>query len=110
MTRIGLNELKDRLDVYIAKVRAGETVVVTDQGEVIAELKPPVITGNAAPTGNPVLDEMVRKGEIRLGKPIADRKAHYAPMPPLNIGISSAELLDAEREDSNWMPGARKDK
>jgi antitoxin (DNA-binding transcriptional repressor) of toxin-antitoxin stability system len=91
MTRIGLNELKDRLDVYIAKVRAGETVAVTDQGEVIAELKPPVWTENAA------LLDLVRRGEATLGTPIEDRKAHYAPLPPLEIGVSSAELLEAVR-------------
>lgn len=102
MTRVGLNELKDRLDVYIAKVRAGETVVVTDQGEVVAELKPPVTTEN------PVLDEMVRKGEIRLGKPITDRKALYAPMPgPVLKGITSQEILDALREE-NWMSDVKK--
>ena len=102
MTRIGLSELKERLDVYIAKVRAGETVVVTDQGEVVAELKPPVITGN------PVLDNMVRKGEARLGKPIGDREALYAPQPgPTLKGVTSQQLLDALREES-WMAGVKK--
>jgi antitoxin (DNA-binding transcriptional repressor) of toxin-antitoxin stability system len=102
MTKVGLRELKNRLGTYIAKVRAGETVVITDRGEVVAELKPPTITQN------PVLDEMVRRGEIRLGKPITDRKAHYPVMPPLLKGITSQELLDAVREDTVWLPGAKK--
>ncbi len=93
MTRIGLHELKDRLDVYIAKVRAGETVVVTERGEVIAELTPTTSTENAA------LLEMVRRGEATLGKPIKDRKALYHPMKRLKISISSAELLSAVRGD-----------
>lgn len=102
MTKVGLRELKNRLGTYIAKVRAGETVVITDRGEVVAELKPPSTTHNA------VLDEMVRKGEIRLGKPVKDRKALYAPMPgPVLKGISSQELLDAEREE-RWMSDAKK--
>ena len=89
MTKVGLRELKNRLGVYIAKVRAGETVVITDRGQVVAELKPPVPTENAA------LLEMVRRGEATLGKPIKDRKAFYAPMPgPLLKGVTSQELLD----------------
>jgi len=69
---------------------------------VVAELKPP------ANTKNPVLDEMVRKGEIRLGKPIKDRKALYAPMPgPVLKGITSQEILDALREE-RWMSDVKK--
>ena len=102
MTKVGLRELKNRLGVYIAKVRAGETVVITDRGQVVAELKPP------ATTNNPVLDEMVRKGEIRLGKPIRDRKALYAPMPgPVLKGGTSQEILDALREE-RWMSDVKK--
>ena len=89
MTKVGLRELKNRLGVYIAKVRAGETVVITDRGVVVAELKPPV------PTENAVLDEMVRRGEATLGKPIKDREAFYRSMPgPLLKGVTSQELLD----------------
>lgn len=93
MTKVGLRELKNRLGTYIAKVRAGETVVVTDRGEVVAELRPPAQGENAA------LLEMARKGEIRLGKPIKDRKALYRVPRPVLKGITSAELLDAEREE-----------
>jgi len=89
MTKVGLRELKNRLGVYIAKVRAGETVIVTDRGQVVAELKPPVPTANAA------LLEMVQRGEATLGKPILDREAFYRPMPdPLLKGVTSQELLD----------------
>jgi hypothetical protein len=55
-----------------------------------------------------VLDEMVRKGEIRLGKPVKDRKALYAPMPgPVLKGITSQEILDALREE-RWMSDVKK--
>jgi antitoxin (DNA-binding transcriptional repressor) of toxin-antitoxin stability system len=102
MTKVGLRELKNRLGTYIAKVRAGETVVITDRGEVVAELKPPTITDN------PVLDEMVRRGEARLGKPIKDREAFYRPIPgPVLKGITSQEILDELREE-NWMSDVKK--
>ena len=91
MTKAGLRELKNRLGVYIRRVRAGETVIVTDRGEIVAELSPPVRAKNAA------LLELARKGELTLAKPVKDREALYSAMPRVNIGISSAELLDAER-------------
>ena len=41
MKTVGLRELKNRLAAYIREVRAGEGVLVTDRGEVVAELVPP---------------------------------------------------------------------
>jgi prevent-host-death family protein len=37
---VGTKELKNRLSHYLRRVREGETVRVTDRGEVIAELRP----------------------------------------------------------------------
>ena len=40
MTTVGIRELKARLSAYVRKVRDGQTVYVTDRGEVVAELRP----------------------------------------------------------------------
>jgi prevent-host-death family protein len=45
MKTVGVRELKNRLSEYIRRVRAGEGVLVTGRGEVVAELTPP---GHAA--------------------------------------------------------------
>ena len=37
---VGARELKTRLGTYLRSVRAGRTVLVTDRGEPIAELRP----------------------------------------------------------------------
>lgn len=37
---VGARELKARLGGYLRKVRQGETLIVTDRGEPIAELRP----------------------------------------------------------------------
>ena len=37
---VGARELKTRLGTYLRRVRAGETLVVTDRGEPAAELRP----------------------------------------------------------------------
>lgn len=91
MTRVGLRELKNSLGAYIRRVRAGETVVVTDRGEAVAELSPPSRSKNAA------LLELARKSELTLAKPVKDRKALYHAVPRVDIGVNSAELLNAER-------------
>ena len=38
--RVGVRELKTRLGSYLRQVRRGATIVVTDRGEPVAELKP----------------------------------------------------------------------
>jgi prevent-host-death family protein len=40
MRTVGVKELKARLSEYLRAVRVGETVLVTDRNEVIAELRP----------------------------------------------------------------------
>src|SRR2546427_7866667 len=41
MKSVGLRELKNRLSEYVREVRSGEGGLVTDRGEVVAELIPP---------------------------------------------------------------------
>ncbi len=40
MKKVGSRELKNRLGRYLARVRRGETLVVTDRGEPVARLVP----------------------------------------------------------------------
>ena len=41
MQTVGLSELKNRLSQYIRRVRDGQPAIVTDRGQVVAELRPP---------------------------------------------------------------------
>ena len=41
MHTVGVRELKSRLSEYLRRVRLGKRVLVTDRGEVVAELLPP---------------------------------------------------------------------
>ena len=43
MKEVGIRELKNRLSEYIRLVREGEVVMVTDRGEVVAELRAPQV-------------------------------------------------------------------
>ena len=59
MKSVGVRELKNRLSEYIRQVRAGESVLVTDRGEVVAELAPP---------GQGTADASVPHGLLALSK------------------------------------------
>ena len=48
MKTVGVRDLKNRLSEYLRMVRSGESVLITDRGEVIAELNAPGRGGIAA--------------------------------------------------------------
>jgi prevent-host-death family protein len=95
MQTVGIKALKNNLSAYIKSVEAGETVLVTDRGKVVARLVP------AQDHPEPTTDEervaqLVREGHMRPAK-----KRLTGP-PPRIGGVPFDELmrqLDADRED-----------
>ena len=96
MKAVGLRELKNRLSEYVREVRAGQAVLVTDRGEVVAELGPPGRSA-AAPGVPPALSVLAGRGLVTLGAP--NDRALYPPLPRLLPNHRSAQLLDQERGD-----------
>lgn len=94
MKAVGLRELKNRLSEYVRQVRSGESVLVTDRGEVVAELSPPgqATAEHAVPSG---LVALARKGLLTLGTQ-NDSKL-YPALPRLLRRQRVAQLLDEER-------------
>ncbi len=93
MHAVGIRELKNKLSEYIRLVRAGEEVLVTDRGEVVAVLAPP---GRSALKGlSPGLAKLVGQGDVRLGLP--NRPDVYRRFPPIAPPGTAQQLLDAER-------------
>lgn len=90
----GVAELKARLSSYLASVRRGEEVTVTDRGTPIARLVPL----DPASLGRGRLQELARMGLVRLpqrkpsAKAILDR-----PRPQDPEGLTLRAVLD-ERE------------
>ena len=94
MKSVGLRELKNRLSEYVREVRSGECVLVTDRGEVVAELLPPGQRLNESGVA-PGLMALARKGELTLG---ASNQATLYPQLSLVVKRHrSAALLDEER-------------
>lgn len=61
---VGVRELKTRLGAYLRDVMAGATLVVTQRGRPVAELRPIAAT---ALTGEPALDRLVGAGLLSHG-------------------------------------------
>jgi prevent-host-death family protein len=94
MKSVGLRELKNNLSEYVRDVRSGESVLVTDRGEVVAELLPAGqgLDETGVPSG---LMALARKGQLTLGA--SNDAALYPKISPLLKRHRAAALLDEER-------------
>ena len=96
MRTVDIKELRSRLSEYLKAVRGGEEILVTDHGEVVAELRSPT-RADAGSSLHPGLASLARRGILSLGK--ANSPALYPPLPPLMATGSAAELQSKERQD-----------
>jgi len=93
MLAVGLRGLKNRLSEYMRRVRSGETVWVTDRGEIIAEIRPPGQT-SATPV-DPGIESLAKRG---LLTPRAENDSGAYPSLPRGLKRrSSLDLLNDER-------------
>jgi antitoxin (DNA-binding transcriptional repressor) of toxin-antitoxin stability system len=91
MRAVGIKSLKNRLSEYIRLVKAGETVLVTERDQIVAELIPPrpersVILADA------MLAEAVRKGWITAPLAASGQLPSSESVAPLSELV--AELRD----------------
>ncbi len=96
MKVVGIRELKDKLSEYVRLAKGGESILVTDRGDVVAELR-------AAPANlptevlDPGLEALRRRGGVRLGGP--NDPSLYVIRERLVEDGYSLRLLDEERGD-----------
>ena len=95
LARVGVRELRQNLSVYLDRVKAGETLVVTEHGEPVARLEP------APRRPLSIVDELIAAGEIAPAT-LDHRTATMPPPPPPDYrGPTLTEILlqmrDAER-------------
>jgi prevent-host-death family protein len=64
MKAIGVKELKARLSEYLRLVKAGETILVTERSDVVAELRPARRRLRPAGEVEDMLDALSEAGEI----------------------------------------------
>jgi prevent-host-death family protein len=97
MNSVGIRELKARLSEYMRQVRQGRTVLVTDHGEVVAELRP-AGDGSARAAARRVEEGLAAGWLVGPQRP-ADRTWLLAPERLVDEGYAAA-VLDAERDES----------
>jgi prevent-host-death family protein len=98
MKAAGIKDLKARLSEYIRAVRSGETVLVTDRNEVVAEIRPVPRRPLHAGTMEAVLDSLAAAGEITRAQ---SSRAGWT-WEPRSLGLppgTAGQLLDEIRED-----------
>jgi prevent-host-death family protein len=92
MEQIAVRELNQHTSKVLARVRAGETVEVTDRGEPIARLVP-ILAGDA------LLGRLVAEGRAA-----APTSAGPLPMPPVlgDPTVDVAAVLAESRDEERW--------
>jgi prevent-host-death family protein len=89
---VGVRELKTRLGSYLREVRNGKTIVVTDRGEPVAELRPIALPGSG--TGA-AIDRLVALGHLTRTS-----KAPLARFRPIRLkGRPFSATIVEDRED-----------
>jgi prevent-host-death family protein len=80
MHSVGIKALKNRLSEYVRAAAAGETVLVTDRGQVVAELVSPRVRTDASPAER-VLGDRLRQGLLAPAKvPPSNRLPRRKPV------------------------------
>ena len=99
---VGVRELKAQLSRYLRDVVAGEIVLVTDRGRVIAELRTPGREPDARESETDRrLRRMADRYPLRVGEP---RDASvYRGSPVRKRSGTSRELLDADRDEGDRL-------
>jgi prevent-host-death family protein len=87
---VGARELKVRLGTYLRRVRQGQSLVVTDRGHPVAELRP--LGGEAG--AESILVELEAKGIV--ARPTRKRLAPFRPIDSRGSQLSTAVLEDRD--------------
>jgi prevent-host-death family protein len=90
--RVGARELKTRLGAYLARVKRGQALIVTERGLPIAELRP---LPRAVRGAEAAVEEMIALGEATWSR----REPLPAVRPATVRGEPVADTIAEERED-----------
>ena len=98
MKAVGVKQLKARLSEYLRLVKSGETVLITDRDEVVAELRPARRQPAAAPSLEEQLQALADTGETT--RPSLSKGEWTWKVKGLGLPVGTAtQLLDEIRGD-----------
>ncbi len=90
-----ITQAKNGLSALLDRVRAGESVIITDRGRPVARLEP--ATSSDSRDGR--LARLERAGMLRIGNSARPVAAIRRPAPRLKEGASAVRALLEERVD-----------
>ncbi len=94
--QVGIAELKARLSEYLARVQAGEELIVADRGRPVARIVP--AGWSALDDEDAQLLDLQRRGVLRLGKRALSK--HFSTLDrPRDHEAGARAALDAERTE-----------
>lgn len=96
MKSVGIKVLKNRLSEYVRLAASGETILITDRDEVVAELTQP------RAERSPILADALLADAVRQGWLSPPALSSREPVPTTEPVTTLAELLgelDRDRED-----------
>ncbi|MHB8674391.1 MAG: type II toxin-antitoxin system Phd/YefM family antitoxin [Candidatus Limnocylindrales bacterium] len=91
LARVGVRELRQNLSVYLDRVKAGESLEVTEHGVPVARLEP------RRPEPHSVLDQMIADGRVTP----ATMNHRDLPPPPKIPGRPISEILQEMRDEDD---------
>ncbi len=98
MKAVGIKQLKTHLSDYIRLAKAGETVLVTEREEVVAELRPAHRQPLRSSAIEDVLDALAHSGDVQRASEVK-RGWRWSPKGLRLPTAVAARILDALRED-----------
>lgn len=96
MRSVALKTLEGQVTEYVSLAQRGETVLITDQDHIIAELTPPREARRDPLRDNPALAEAVRIGWITPAEIVSAEPPSRLPVAPLSELLKE---LDEDRAD-----------
>lgn len=91
--RVGVRELRQNLSVYLDRVKAGETLEVTEHGQPVARLTP------NPPKCLSIVDQMIADGRAT---PATFDHRLIPPAPKIPGGRPLSEILLEMRDEEEW--------
>ncbi|MCK9494379.1 MAG: type II toxin-antitoxin system prevent-host-death family antitoxin [Dehalococcoidia bacterium] len=93
---IGIRELRQHASRYLRRVRAGETITVTDRGEPVAEIRP-------IKSGGSIYERLVAEGRLRPATVTLDEVLAKHPPVPMKPGDPLlSDIVIAMRDEERF--------
>ena len=92
MRKVGSREFKNRLGRYLAEIRQGRSIIITDRGKAVAKVSPVSSGDDSGHELNDILKKLQSEGKLRLGtRPLRRFR------PVRGRGKSASEMIIEDR-------------